>query len=177
MDEGNNLRRQVPAVEIRLRLKLYKMKKNSLLFCWLLLLCGCSQQEKDKDIKEMLSSAAKKELAFAGVSYTVRDGVVTLLGYSATDKDKEKVAQKVKKVSGVKEVVNQLVVAPVVLNGDHSLKQSVDSILKTYPTVLTDVLDSVIILQGEIENKKIAGLVKSINQLQPKGIQQQLVIR
>jgi hypothetical protein len=79
-------------------------------------------------------------------------------------------------MSGVKEVVNQLVMAPVVLNSDHLLKQSVDSVLKKYPTMMTNVQDSIITLQGEIENKQLPDLLKAINKLHPKGIHQQLVI-
>jgi hypothetical protein len=65
------------------------MNKENFIFCWLLLLLlGCSQKEKDKGIKGIISSTAKQEIAFAGVNYIVKNGVVTLSGNALTDKDR-----------------------------------------------------------------------------------------
>jgi hypothetical protein len=45
---------------------------------------------------------------------------------------KIKVEEKVKNLAGVKEVVNSLLVGPVVLDADHLFKKSVDSVLQKY---------------------------------------------
>jgi osmotically-inducible protein OsmY len=106
----------------------------------------------------------------------VKEGVVTLTGNAPTEEDKQKVETKVKKLPGVKEVVNQLTVAPVVLDGDHALKQSVDSVLKKYPTVTASVQDSVITLEGSANSKNAQKLFNAMQHLKAKGMINQLVI-
>src|SRR5688500_16139939 len=87
------------------------------------LLWSCSQQTKDKDIKQMLVTKAKEEIAFAAVNYSIDKGVVALTGTCATDKERQQVEQEVKQTPGVKQVVNNILVAPVILDGEHLLKQ------------------------------------------------------
>ena len=153
------------------------MKERSFISCCLLfLLFSCSQSTKDQGIKEMIATKAKQEISFAGVNFLVEGGVVTLTGNAPTEKDKSEIEEKIKGVAGVKNVVNQLVVAPVVLDGNFSLKQSVDDILKKYPTVQAQVKDSIIALQGTIDSKKAQKLFKSIGQLKAKGVTNELVI-
>ncbi len=153
------------------------MKKSAVILCSVLLLfTRCSQPERDKGIKQTIATTAKQELSFAGVNYIVKDGIVTLSGNAPSEKDKTKVESKVKNMAGVKEVVNQIMVAPVVLTGDFPLKQSVDSVLMKYPTVQATVKDSVIAVQGTIEGKKAQELFQALQQLRANGVTNGLVV-
>ena len=58
---------------------------------------------------------------------------MTLNGECATDKSKNTVEKTVKAVYGVKDVVDNIAVAPVVIGTDQQLKQGVDSVLEDYP--------------------------------------------
>jgi hypothetical protein len=151
-------------------------KRGSLFCCLLILLVSCSQSEKDKGIKEMIATNAKKEVAFAGVNFTVSNGVVTLTGNCPSEKDKSKVEETVQNTNGVKQIINQIVVAPVVLTNDHPLQQSVDSVLMKYPTVTGNVKDSVILIQGNIGSKKAQKLIKALQSLKAKGLTNEMVI-
>lgn len=141
-----------------------------------LLFCGCNQPEKDTGIKASIEGTAKQDHAFAGVNYIVENGIVTLTGNAPTEKEKSKIEEKVKNLSGVKEVVNRIVIKPAVVSADHLMKQSVDSILKKYPTVQAFVKDSVIILQGTVDSKKAVKLFNAVRRLNAKDITNELVI-
>jgi hypothetical protein len=72
-----------------------KIERCQQFFFWI----GCNN--KDADLKGMIATTAKKEIAFAGVHYIVSN-VVTLNGSCPSEKDKMKVEQKVKQTAGVK---------------------------------------------------------------------------
>src|SRR5215203_4325313 len=101
-----------------------------------MLMTACSSSVKDKGIKQMITTMAKEDIAFAAVSYAVDKGVVTLNGTCATPKESADVESRVKQTSGVRQVINQIAIAPVTLNGEHLLKKAVDSVLMDYPSIL-----------------------------------------
>ena len=140
------------------------------------LITGCTQQTKDKGIKQIIGSTAKEEIAFAGVSYSVKGGNVTISGICATEKEKTKVESEVKQTAGVKSVSNLITIAPVVLNGGHLLKKAVDSILMDYPAVQASVQDSVVYLQGQLKNGEVEKIMTALQALHPKVITNQLQI-
>lgn len=144
-------------------------------FLLLVLLLGCSQAEKDKGIKQMIGTAAKEDVAFAGVSYTVEQGVVTLTGSCPSEKQKGEVEKAVKQLAGVKKVVNEVVVAPVVLTADHPLQQSVDSVLMKYPSISARVKDSVIYVRGKADQKEAGKLMPVLQKLGAKAVQNELI--
>jgi hypothetical protein len=137
---------------------------------------SCNQQTKDKGIKEMIASAAKEEIAFAAVNYSVANGVVTLSGHCATDEERSKVETTVKQTAGVKQTINQIMISPVTLDGEHLLKQSVDSVVMKYPTVNAVVQDSIIYLQGQGPSKDIKKIRTDLASLGAKGIRDELMI-
>lgn len=124
----------------------------------------------------MISVTAKEEPAFAGVNYTVENGEVTLRGNVPSEMERDKIANKVKEMAGVNDVVNDIIIAPIVLNTDYVLKKSVDSVLKKYPTVLATVQDSVIMVEGTIGSRKAQKLFNALQSLKAKGVTSQLVI-
>lgn len=169
MDSGNNLTQKVlfsffSSIS-------YRMKKCGFVFTWLLLLfAGCSQAIKDRDVKSTIASRAKQEIAFAGVNYTVQNGLVILTGNCPTEKEKTKVEGAVKQTAGVKDVVSQILIAPVVLNSDFPLKQAADSVLQKYATVQATVKDSIVAVEGTVQNEKVGELINALQSLKPKGL-------
>jgi osmotically-inducible protein OsmY len=139
----------------------------------LLFLFACSQSKKDRDIKVTISATAREEVAFAGVNYIVKEGVVTLSGNCPTQGEKDKVLAKVRGTAGVKATHDLINVAPVLLNADFFLKQAVDSVLKKYARVQASVQDSVVSLQGEVEKEQLPEILKALDGLGAKGVYQQ----
>jgi osmotically-inducible protein OsmY len=150
------------------------MHYRGLIVSFLFLITACSQQQKDKGIKQMIATAAKEEVAFTGVNYSVEKGLVTLSGICPTEQEKAKVESKVKQTAGVKEVMNLITIAPVVLDGSHLLKRSVDSVLMKYPAIEASVEDSVIYLQGQVKNKDAEKIMSGLQSLGAKAITNQL---
>ena len=141
-------------------------------FCQLLVLAGCSP--KDTTIKADLVTKAKSDKDFAGVRLTVDKGVVTLSGECPTEKARSTVETTVKGVYGVKDVINKVSIAPVVLGTDQQLKQGVDSLLRAFPTIEAITKDSVVYLQGKLPDDQVMELKNKVNQLKPKMVDARL---
>jgi osmotically-inducible protein OsmY len=146
------------------------MKRNSNLLLMLFIvlvtvLASC--HAKDNTIKADLATRAKEEKDFAGVTFIVEDGIVTLNGECPTEKSKGTVEKTVKDLYGVKNVVNNIRIAPVVIGVDQQLKESVDSVLKQYASVEAITKDSIVYLTGRIESDKRKKLTDAINSLKP----------
>lgn len=153
------------------------MTKSAFIWQGLLFLClGCSQSAKDKDLRELITNQIKEEVAIDGISVSVSNNVVTLGGSCVSDLDRRRAESIAKRTTGVKRVVNQLVVMPDIGNSDRLLKQAVDSVLKKYPTVRAAVRDSVIFLQGTIGSKKAQKLFNALQRLNARGLNNELVI-
>lgn len=145
-------------------------------FLWVLIaVCtSCSQANQDKNIKADLSAKTKTDLNFAAVNFTVEDGVVTLTGKCASEKSKSEAEQTVKSINIVKGVINQVMIAPVVIKADFVLKQAVDSVLTGYPSAKADVNGNNILLEGKAEKKDMEKLLSDLNKLHPVKIDNQL---
>lgn len=138
---------------------------------------GCSSEQKDRQIKGAIASKAKQEIAFAGMGYTVTQGVVILNGNCPTQKDKDQVETIVKQIAGVQQVQNNIVVGPVVLTKDRLLQQSVDSLLTKYPQVQGMVKDSVVVLEGKTKGTEAGKLMQALASLKVRGVKNQLQIQ
>jgi osmotically-inducible protein OsmY len=158
-----------------------KTKNITLWLCVFSLLifafCGCSQQHKDEEIKKDLTAKAKNEKNFAGIRFVVNGGIVSLSGECPTEKARSEVVSMVRSVYAVKEVINHITIAPVVIGTDQQLKQSVDSVLKTYPGVEAIVKDSIVQLQGQAPGKEQQKLLSAIQKLQPRQLQNEVVFK
>jgi hypothetical protein len=141
-----------------------------------LLLLSCSRQTMDRAIKGDIATKAKTEIAFAGVNYTVADGVVNLSGACPSPKEKSNVETTVQKIAGVKKVVNNISLSPVLLDENFSLKQSVDSVLKDYNLVTAQLQNKQVVLTGQAGEKEAQELTKSLQQLPVSGIENRLSI-
>lgn len=141
----------------------------------LLFFCvGCSQQELDKEIKADIAAKAKSEISLAAVNYTVENSVVTLTGKCSSEKSKSEAEQTIKGINIIKGIVNQIEVAPVVLTTSFPLKQAVDSVLKTYPTVKADVKGDTIVLEGKAQSKDAGKILAGLRPLHPRKIENRL---
>ena len=128
----------------------------------------------DKDIKADIAQKAKNDINFAGVTYTVKDEVVTLSGNCPSVKSRLKVWQAVKDVTVVKEIINRVQISPVLLNDDFDLQQAADSILAGYPQAQATVKNHVVILDGKATKKDMDSLAVRIGRLYPGSIEVKL---
>jgi hypothetical protein len=143
-----------------------------------------SCKEKDSDIQATIESALKDNPDLSGITASVKDGVATLTGECKDESIKSSAESIVGKLKGVKQVVNNCTVtppppppAPVVVSADDALTKSVADATKDYPGVKTAVKDGVITLTGNIKRADLQKLMKALNSLQPKKIDNQLVIK
>lgn len=158
------------------------MKIRSILlgmsFAFLLVACG----PKDADIQKEITA---KLTELPGVSVTVEKGVATISGTCKDDAFKQNAESIVKGIKGVKSVVNNceipapepVVAAPVEINPDAVLTTSVNEVVKTYSGVTAAVKDGVVILTGDIKRSQLQNLIKSVQELKPKKVENKLTIK
>lgn len=144
------------------------------LFMLIAVCTSCSKEQKDKEIKADLAAKAKDQLSFAAVNYTVDGGVVTLTGKCSSEKSKGEVEETVKGINIINGIINKIVVAPVVLNKDLPMKQSVDSVLKDYPSLQANVSGDTIMLDGKAKKQELSKLMPALNKLHPTKIDNRL---
>ncbi|OXG03908.1 BON domain-containing protein [Flavobacterium araucananum] len=144
-----------------------------------LVACG----PKDADIQKEI---AEKTVDLQGVEVTVKDGVATISGTCKDDTFKQNAETIVKGVKGVKSVVNNCEIpapepvatpAPVEINADAVLNTSVNAVVKTYNGVTATVKDGVITLTGNIKKEQLPNLIKSVQELKPKKVENKLTIK
>lgn len=145
--------------------------------CSLLLLCSCSQECKDREIKADLTVKAKGIIDYAGVRFTVKDGIISLTGECPSANAKNTVESKAKSLYAVKGIISHITIAPVVIGTDHQLKQGVDSILGKYPGVQAVVKDSVVQLLGQAHIEDQQKLLSAIEKLQPKQLDSEVMFK
>ena len=134
-----------------------------------------SQEKKDAEAK------AKIEAAAPGVMVEVKDGVATLNGQFADDASKMAAEEAAKKVDGVKSVVNNTTVAaapaPVIVNPDEALTASVNAIVKGFAGVTATVNQGVVTLNGELKRADLPALMKAVNAINPKKVENKLILK
>lgn len=138
---------------------------------------SCKQKNNDGEIQSAITTKTQTDPSLAGVNASVTDGVVTLTGQCNDAPCKTNAEQAVKDIKGVKKVVNNITVAPVVVTADDPLKASVDQTISNYPGVQADVQNGVVTLRGEIKKDKLQQLMMDLHSLKPKKIENQLVIK
>jgi hypothetical protein len=131
---------------------------------------NCSPENKDVSVKKDLAVKAKSEIDFIGVRFVVNDGIVTLNGVCPTKSAVDAVHNKVKHLYGVKDVVNNLEIAEVVIGTDWMLKRGVDSVLTEYSQVEAITRDSVVTLLGKVDASKKEELILKMKGLMPRQL-------
>ncbi|MBO9199795.1 MULTISPECIES: BON domain-containing protein [Niastella] len=139
---------------------------------------------KDSNIQEAVNTTISNNPATPGITASVQDGVVTLSGECKDEASKSAIESEVAKVKGVKKVVNNCTVtpppaqaAPVTINPDETLTNSVNDAIKDYPGVSATVKDGVITLTGNIKRPDLQKLMMSLHTLKPKKIDNKLTIK
>jgi osmotically-inducible protein OsmY len=145
-------------------------------------LAACNSKTSDADVKTSVDNAIAANSNLSGTYTDVKDGVVTLTGQVKDESAKASAETTAKGVKGVKSVNNNLTVAPppaapVEITADDPLKASVDNTVRSYPGVSASVKDGVITLTGQIKRADLQNLMKSLNALKPKKIENQLTIK
>lgn len=158
-----------------------KIKSILLGMCLALSLVACGP--KDADIQKEI---AAKMGDMPGMEVTVKDGVATISGICKDAACKESCENIAKGIKGVKSVVNNCEIkapepvattAPVEINADSVLNTSVSEVVKTYSSVTASVKDGVVTLTGDIKKSQLPNLIKSIQELKPKKVENKLTIK
>lgn len=144
-----------------------------IVYAMLILFTACGLY-KDKEIKEHVEVTGRQDVAFTGVRYNVSKGVVTLSGTVPNLAYKSKVETAVGKLPGVKNVISNIQIAPVVITSDYPLQRGVDSIMSRYPKAEGVVKDSIVFIKGIVSQNEIKSIENKISELGPKEIQNQL---
>ena len=152
-----------------------KFKKLSLLLflCVAVGFTSCkSQEDKDKKIKEDI-----EKILVSGVTVEVDRGVAKIRGTFENDETHMQVLKDARNVPNVKSVIDDAITqaAPTV-TPDDMLKQKVDAILVSYPLVTASINDGMITLNGSIERVELPGLMKKMNEAQPRKVENLLKI-
>lgn len=144
-------------------------------------LAACAPKDADieKAISEKLSDTPQ-------IQVTVHEGVATITGTCDDEIFKKNIEKSVKATKGVKSVVNTCEIkqanqepaaATVVINSDADLDKSVGKVVKDYDGVSATVVGGVVTLSGEIKRDKLQSLMQSIQELKPKKVDNQLIIK
>ncbi len=83
-----------------------------------------------------------------------------------------------KKIDGVKDVTNNIIVTPAVtVTPDKELRKNAEKTISNYKNVQVGVNDGIITLRGEAKKDKLQQLMMDLNGLHPKRIDNQLVVK
>lgn len=145
---------------------------------------GCKSKPKDSDILTAIDQKKAALSELSGVVATVKEGVVTLTGEVKDDASRVAFENTVKSIPGVASVVNSVTVAPpppppapVVIAADDPLTKGVTDATKDFAGVTATVKDGVVTLTGELKRTDLPRLMKSLNTLKPKKIENKLTLK
>jgi osmotically-inducible protein OsmY len=142
---------------------------------------ACKSKTDDATLKSEVTS----NIANPSINVAVAYGVVTLSGTCPDDNCKTSSEAAAKNTKDVKSVINNInveaaatttPVAPVIAD-DATLKNSVDSVVKSYTGVNAEVTNGVVTLRGNIKRSNLQDLIIALNSVHPKKIDNQLVIK
>jgi hyperosmotically inducible periplasmic protein len=144
---------------------------------------SCKGGVKDADLEKTITEKIAATADAAGVTSTVKDGVVTLNGVFKDDASKAALETALKAIPGVQSITDNATIvpppppAPVVIAVDSTLIKGVADATKDFPTVKTSIQDGVITLTGDIKKASLPKLMMSLNTLKPKKIDNKLTIK
>ncbi len=134
---------------------------------------ACKKKAKDADIKAAIETALKADPMSANTMVSVDKGVATISGECKDEACKTHCAEMVKGIKGVKEVVNNCIVAaapmPVINAADEALTKGLTDALKDHPGVSFSINEGKIVLTGEIAKAKWVAVKQMLDKLMSKG--------
>jgi hyperosmotically inducible protein len=135
---------------------------------------ACKKKLKDTDIQANIESVLNADPDMKRTMVIVKDGVATISGECKDEACRARCEEAVRKVEGVKSVVNNCTVAPpptvVVPPVSDALSQAVADAVKDYPTVNAQLDNDVLTLTGEIKRSDLQKLMMSLNSLKSMGL-------
>lgn len=136
---------------------------------------ACKKKLKDTDIQANIETVLNADPDMKRTMVIVKDGVATISGECKDEACKSRCEDAVRKVEGVKSVINNLTVAvpvtdPVVPPVSDALSQAIADAVKDYPTVTAQLDNDVLTLSGEIKRADLQKLMMSLNALKPMGL-------
>lgn len=146
-----------------------------------------SCKPSDEKITEAVTKEASADASLATVSYSVKEGVVTLSGEVENEEIKKAAEEKFKAVEGVKSVVNNLTVKPVVvLPTPEEIKKQADDALTVLVSnalsgtgvtgITATVQDSVVSLTGDVKKADLKKVMEAAMSVTPKKVDNKLNI-
>lgn len=134
---------------------------------------ACKSKPKDADIQAAIETALKADPQASGIAVIVSKGIATISGECVDETSKSHLADLVKGIKGVKDVVNNTTIAPPpapVMNADDAaLTSGLTDALKDMAGVKGTISAGKIVLTGEIAKVKWAMLKQTLDKLTPKG--------
>ncbi len=144
-------------------------------------LTSCKGKTSDSDIQTSFNDKSKTDSRLSNITATVSDGVITLNGQCADDACRTSAGELAKEVKGVKSVVNNITVTPmttpVEVSTDNALETGLRDATKNFPGVNATVSNGEVTLTGEIKRDRLPTLMKAINSLNPKKVNNNLTIK
>ncbi|WEK37917.1 MAG: BON domain-containing protein [Candidatus Pseudobacter hemicellulosilyticus] len=147
------------------------------------LLPACKSKPTDAELEKAASTALSAHTDKGPLPMvSVKEGVATLTGEVRDENAKTAFRTAVAGVKGITEVSDQTSVQPpapdpVTITPDDPLIQSVNMVVKDYPTVKVEVKEGVITLTGEVTRPRLQPLMIALNGLKPKKIENKLTIK
>lgn len=115
------------------------------------------------------------------ITATTQKGVVTLVGEVPAEIDFAGLEAKLKEIKGVKNVLNNLTVKieEPVISPDQELTVKISELLTDvkYKEVSISVLDGEVTLNGTIQKADLMDLIQTLSELQPRKINNNLVLK
>ena len=159
-----------------------KVRLMSLLTIFMLIGAGfvACDNVKDSDLENKAIESISTNPDASDVGVTVTDKVATLNGTVADDATKSYVESTVKGVSGIKSVVNNIMVvppAPDYTELDATLRNALPDLLKDHPTVHAEVSEGVITLSGEVKEKDLPMIMEKVSALNPLKVENNIEVK
>ncbi len=146
----------------------------------ILLVPSCKNKVKDADVKQSVETKLVTVSSTNGLMVDVKDGVATISGEVINAAAQASIEPAIKDIKGVKSVVNNTTIAPVVevpvITADDPLAKAVQDAIKDNSGVMAQVNDGVVTLTGNINKSDLPKLMQKINATRPKKIENKLTV-
>ena len=126
---------------------------------------SCKKKVSDADLTTQSTSVVA---AYPGTSVEVKDGTAHLSGTFASEADKAAAIEALKKVEGVKDVMDMATVTPpveTVSAVDPAVQQKVADAVKDFPSVKVEVVNNELTLTGDVSPAQARKIKESVDAL------------
>lgn len=153
---------------------LYRTLLFTITLTSLISITACNNEPDDKEIKTSVDKQLQEDSKYKNVQATVSNGVVTLSGDCEGENCAGEIAGKIKENNDIDSVQNNI--RQMGTETDLTLRSSIQTIISKYNGVQADVASGVVVLRGNINRDQLQPLMNEISNLQPKKIDNQMVV-